>query len=462
MAGRPLPLPSLPCLYIGILFSARVQPAVQTLCSSDCLLAFSSLQGLCAATAMDLRSAFSPSCTLSLHKSFLKGLETQPCLHFDKPGASFKRSLAKLRHHATTGGLKTEELEDSTLVDVQESSNGYVLFKFGTTQLYDDPLRFISSAAQGESTTYTHKDREVIDCTAIVYRLPDESTSVSPFHWGYDAASFRKDSLNATFDYKNSGPWVEVPTSPFGPRRSFGLPLDFIRRHKPENFADHFVNQDPGFRNESIAHFLRASSADATMVKLLPANIPLEDVSTRLTNLGAEVVQSMKPSTVRRADRIARKARPRQKKYARDLFKGSSFQLYELIFSYPYMDSSKATSTWKAIPKEKYAELLNVLNQIAVGLAGSGLAIVLFVASRMLSLNATLDSIKLLSLLRGVGLLWLSSALQKFSSVVRLMAESGGKARPERKEQLAKLREEVHSVTFKVCTIVMLSMVRLA
>lgn len=398
---------------------------------------------------MALRPAFSPSCTLSLHKSFLKGLDIQPCLHVWRPNAYIKRSPVKLHYHLGVRGLRTQELEDSTLVDVQESSNGYVVFKFGTTQLYDDPPRFISSSvAHDKSTTYTDADREVIDCTAIVYRMPEQSALVSPFRWGYHAheASMQRS--------------LKLPTSTFIPGKSVGLPMNLNQSHRSGNLADHLV-KDLEFGNESIADFLHISSSDAEMAKLLPKNINLEDVSPQFTNLNTGVVQSMKSSTVRRADRVGKKARSGHKKSTRDLYRSSSFQLYELIFSYPFMDSNKASLTWKAIPKEKYAELFDVLNQIAVGLAGSGLAIMLFVASRMLCLNATLDSTKFMSLLRGVGLLWLSSALQKFGAAVRLTAEFSGKGRPERKEHLAMLRKEVQSVTFKLCTMVMLSMVRL-
>lgn len=398
---------------------------------------------------MALRLPFPPSCTLSLHKSFLKGLDIQPCLQFGKPDASIKRSPAKPHHHLGIGGLKTQELEDSTLVDVQESSNGYVLFKFGTTKLYDDPPRFISSSVdQVMSTTYTDADREVIDCTAVVYRMPEESALVSSFHWGYHA---HEDAM---------GPSLKLPTTTFIPGKSIGLPMNFIQSLRSGNVADHLV-KELEFGNESTVDFLHSSSSNAEMVKLLAANITLEDVNPQFPNLSSGVVQSMKSSTVRRADRIGKKARSGHKKPTRDLYRSSSFHLYEFIFSSPFMDYNKASLTWKAIPKEKYAELFDVLNQIAIGLAGSGLAIMLFVASRMLCLNATLDSTKFMSLLRGVGLLWLSSALQKFGAVVRLTAEFSGKGRPERKEHLAMLRKEVHSVTFKVCTMVMLSMVRL-
>ncbi|KAI5078214.1 hypothetical protein GOP47_0005885 [Adiantum capillus-veneris] len=392
---------------------------------------------------MDLRSVFAPSCTLSIHKSFLQGVEFQPCLHH---GAGFKRVLTKCCHRRICGGLQAEVVEDSTLIDIQESSDGYVLFKFGTTQLYEDPPRFISSVAQPKSVTHIEAGREVIDCSAVVYRLPNENENsfIGPYHWGYQASSLldtpSSTSSSTTSSYENR---AELPSLTFSSEVP-DVPLDFIG---PRSFADYLVSAEA--RNESFARFVRSSGFTASMVKLLPANISFEDVSSKSTSLGPEAVHSMKSSTVKRVSREGKKTRARHKRPSRDLYRSSSFQMYELIFCYPFMDPSKAASTWKAIPKEKYTELFGALNQLAVGLAGSGLALVLFVASRMLCLNATLDCIKLMSLLRGVGLLWLSSALQRFGSAVKLMGECGEKARSERKEHLAMLRKEVHAVTFK-------------
>lgn len=209
----------------------------------------------------------------------------------------------KLHYHLGVRGLRTQELEDSTLVAVQgigfryllvsyvceelfmefwceyrepysyfhyvsdfgslstESSNGYVVFKFGTTQLYDDPPRFISSSvAQDKSTTYTDADREVIDCTAIVYRMPEQSALVSPFRWGYHAHEV---SMQRS---------LKLPTSTFIPGKSVGLPMNLNQSHRAGNLADHLV-KDLEFGNESIADFLHISSSDAEMAKLLPKNM---------------------------------------------------------------------------------------------------------------------------------------------------------------------------------------------
>ncbi|MCO5603296.1 hypothetical protein L7F22_057445 [Adiantum nelumboides] len=404
---------------------------------------------------MDLRSVFAPSCTLSLHKSFLQGVELQPCLHH---GLGFKRLTTKGCHHPTCGGLKTEVVEDSTLLDIQESSDGYVLFKFGTTQLYDDPPRFISSVAQAKPATHIEAGNDVIDCSAVVHRLPSGDGSLGSYPWGYQTPSLLDTSSSTSSSFTSSFEnMVELPRLTYSSEKSLNVPFNFIG---PQSFADYIVSAEA--RNETFARFVRLSSFTSSVVKLLPANISFENVSMASTSKCPEAVQSVQAPTVRRVNRVEKKTRARYKRPARDLYRSSSFQMYELIFCYPFMDSSKASSTWKAIPKEKYTELFGVLNHIAVGLAGSGIALVLFVASRMLCLNAALDTIKLMSLLRGVGLLWLSSALQRFGSAVRLMSECGEKARSERKEHLAMLRKEMHSVAFKMCTLVMLSMVRLA
>lgn len=428
---------------------------------------------------MELHSELVPSWTLPLHirgqeRTFIKGFEAPACLCFEKPAFAAGRSPGKLRCSFITGGLKTEDREDATLIDIEESSNGFVLFKFGTTEPYDHPPSFISSV-----------QCEMVECLASISRLPDESTSVNSLKWDYNTVSLHE----RPFKPVHQALTCQLPMAIFSPNKQLGLPLVINSCYKPANGLGYLSmgiqgsdiittidsdwmdiispnGLDCDCADKGVPDCLHGSSPNMMMVKLLPENICPEDVSTHMKNLGTEAVHSIKSSTIRRADRLRKKVRPRQTKpgkgVPRDLFKSGSFQLYEFFFSYPFMDSSKAALTWKTIPKEKYAELLNVLNQIAVGLAGSGLALVLFVASRMLCLNATMDSTKLMYLLRGVGLLWLSSALQKFGSVVRHMADFCGKSRPQRKEHLARFKEEVQAVAFKVCTLVMLSMVTLA
>jgi hypothetical protein len=148
-----------------------------------------------------------------------------------------------------------------------------------------------------------------------------------------------------------------------------------------------------------------------------------------------------------------------QKVPDRDLFKSSSVQFYEVVFVYPFLESSDAALNWKALPKEKFGEIFDVLNHVAIGLGGAGLALVLLVASRMLSLNATLDSTKMAYLLRGMGLMWLSSGLKKFGLIVKQMADFCIKTRLERKEQLIEYKEKMQAISFRVCLLVILTIV---
>ncbi|KAH7278467.1 hypothetical protein KP509_38G042600 [Ceratopteris richardii] len=239
-----------------------------------------------------------------------------------------------------------------------------------------------------------------------------------------------------------------------GAEKSPDLSLRFVR---PCSFP--VIPIIRGVRGNSAAKCLCPSAMLTGSMQLLPAYVNFKDVSSQATSDGPFEVRIAKVSTLRRVDK---KPRARHKKPVRDLFEMNSFKIYESIFCYLFVDSGDAFARWKAIPKKKYTELSGILNGIAVGLAGSGLALMLFVASRMLCLNATLDNIKMMSLLYGAGLIWLSSALQTFGSKFRFMAEREERTKSQRKKHFTMLKRELHSLMFKLCTMVMLLVVTLA
>lgn len=114
-----------------------------------------------------------------------------------------------------------------------------------------------------------------------------------------------------------------------------------------------------------------------------------------------------------------------------------------------------------ALRKEYAEEVAACLNQVSVGLAGGGLAMLLYVASRMLCVNAVFDNCKFIIIIRGVGLLWLSAAMRSLRRVVlSLKNECAGIASKARnREQVARLKKELKYVSYKALSVVVLSVV---
>lgn len=160
------------------------------------------------------------------------------------------------------------------------------------------------------------------------------------------------------------------------------------------------------------------------------------------------------------------RGKSKQKKYGktstltRDLFERSSFHLCEVIFCYPLMSPNLVASNFQRLSRESLRELAGVVNQVAVGLAGVGVALMLFVSSRMLSINAAFDKHKMVSLAMGIGLLSMSLAMNRVADVVKCMADAYSRARAPRKEHLIRLQKELQGIALHVFPLVAVCLIR--
>ncbi|KAJ7516748.1 hypothetical protein O6H91_22G069100 [Diphasiastrum complanatum] len=181
-----------------------------------------------------------------------------------------------------------------------------------------------------------------------------------------------------------------------------------------------------------------------------------------LQTLSAPLVPSCQPAGKRQLKKSGGKNRSqlrepmrKPKSNPRDLFCRSPFQVYELLLTYRFTNTSPRDFKYKPV-KKACLEISNVLNQLAVGLAGSGLAIMLFLASRMLKLNSTFDIGKVAALLRGVSLIWLSTAIQNVRTLIlKFYCGSGIPA----EDQIRRLHREMKNLSVKALTVTALSII---
>ncbi|KAJ7516853.1 hypothetical protein O6H91_21G001200 [Diphasiastrum complanatum] len=139
----------------------------------------------------------------------------------------------------------------------------------------------------------------------------------------------------------------------------------------------------------------------------------------------------------------------------RDLFSRSLFQVFELLLTYRFTNINFGDFEYKSV-KKACVEIADVLNQLSVGLAGSGLAIILFIASQMLKLNSAFDNGKFAALLRGFCFIWLSTAIQNVRTLI--IKFSKGSSMPA-KEQARRLHREMKNLSVKALTVTALSLV---
>lgn len=130
----------------------------------------------------------------------------------------------------------------------------------------------------------------------------------------------------------------------------------------------------------------------------------------------------------------------------RDLFERSSFHLFEILFCYPFINARAVPFNSRLPSRESLRELVGITNQAAVGLAGVGVTFLLFVASRMLCVNAALNKHRIASLAMGVGFLSLSFAMKRVSDVVICILDDFNRSRASNKEYFINLRKELQCV----------------
>ena len=147
---------------------------------------------------------------------------------------------------------------------------------------------------------------------------------------------------------------------------------------------------------------------------------------------------------------------------ARDLFERSSFHLCEVMFSYPFIGPNSIGLSVQYLSREKLRQVVGVINQVAIGLAGMGMASLFFVASRMLSINASFDKHQVLSLAIGASFFSVSFATLKVADVLKCMADTHSKARPPKREHLVNLQRELQSMVVNTVPLLVMCIINLA
>eukprot|EP00250_Pteridium_aquilinum_P003883 c14154_g1_i1 orf=270-1601(+) len=140
----------------------------------------------------------------------------------------------------------------------------------------------------------------------------------------------------------------------------------------------------------------------------------------------------------------------------RDLFERSSFHLFEFLFCYPFMNPNAVASSLQIPSRESLRELVGILNQAAVGLAGVGVTLLLFVASRMLCINAAFDKHRIASLAMGVGFFSLSFAVKRVSDVVMSLADAYSRSRDFKKQFIVSFQKELQYVALNALPLIVM------
>ncbi|KAH9322750.1 hypothetical protein KI387_017389 [Taxus chinensis] len=230
--------------------------------------------------------------------------------------------------------------------------------------------------------------------------------------------------------------------------RELHLANDHIKPDQQFSIVPHFENS-----------FLETSSIEYGKKSLenLYGTTKFEVQTAPLSGTTQKMKSSVSSPAKLKPKHRARKKNKKLVKQKRDIFEKSRFQHYEYMLSV-LLNRDSATLSVIQLKKSNQKELTVLLNQISVGLAGSGLGITLFAASKMLAVNACFDRRKLMNIMFGIGLLWLSAGVQNLREVVLSITEISDKFKLKERKIVSQMKRELTGVFFKTFTLIAFSM----
>ncbi|KAG6547185.1 hypothetical protein Mapa_011437 [Marchantia paleacea] len=209
------------------------------------------------------------------------------------------------------------------------------------------------------------------------------------------------------------------------------------------------------------------SSFDTLPISSIQAMLEWEQEETVVTSVNVATKKSQTKKTMKTTQRTKSKSvfqtrssstkSATKKRNSTEKRQGS--KLCDIFFTLPLNHSNSGTASFLKMRKGLSNEILVVLNQGSVVLAGGGLAVVLHVAARMLSINSTFDRYKMFGLIRGAALIWLSAAMQKLRSVLILLPPECTTTDHKNKKQLLSLQHQLKTLSFKALAVMVLSVV---
>lgn len=107
-------------------------------------------------------------------------------------------------------------------------------------------------------------------------------------------------------------------------------------------------------------------------------------------------------------------------------------------------------------------QLDDLLSRFSASIAGTGVAVVLSVMCRTLCNGVPFSASKLLSTGLGLGLVWISSAVNKLRNTVISISRSSGKLDGQEEEMMASLDRNLKDFCFRTAAIMAIAVLRLA
>ncbi|KAI4319451.1 hypothetical protein MLD38_033048 [Melastoma candidum] len=145
----------------------------------------------------------------------------------------------------------------------------------------------------------------------------------------------------------------------------------------------------------------------------------------------------------------------------RDIFKRNSFHACESLLSILIDNKGEGQTALLSLQKSGHA-LPDLLNRFSAGIAGTGLALALSVICRVAFGRVPLCSSKLISTGIGIGLVWLSWAVNKLRYTVIHISKNSSKWTAKEDVVMDEVNRSVKEIFFRAATLMTLIMLKFA
>ncbi|KAG8389390.1 hypothetical protein BUALT_Bualt02G0224200 [Buddleja alternifolia] len=180
--------------------------------------------------------------------------------------------------------------------------------------------------------------------------------------------------------------------------------------------------------------------------------------NTNASKLASEKVGSQK-SHEKVKDKASHKKKTITKE--RDIYCNSTLHACESLLSI-IVDRQKQRKNVVLSLKKTGPQLPQFLTQCSASIAGMGIAVVLSVLCRVACSRVPFCASKLLSTGLGLGLVWLSSAVNKLSNTVTSISRSSGKSCAKEVEMMNNLDRNLKDICFRAAALMAVAVLRLA
>lgn len=198
-----------------------------------------------------------------------------------------------------------------------------------------------------------------------------------------------------------------------------------------------------------VPHFSRNDTIEA-MASTLGA-LKLKDVTTAPLKSPGKI--KIKPS---------RKKNGKKRGSERGLYRGNYFHACESLLSLIMTKNQKARKSAILSLKRSGSELPKVLTQFSAGIAGTGLAILFSVICKSACGRVPFCAAQIFSIGFGVGLLWLSDAVNRLRGTIAHISKNASKIGLKDEDIMRTVDKNLKEIYFRAATVVAVAALRIA